>query len=92
MGTHATNITGRVRIRTTALAPTTAHIGDEYWDSTDKALKRWSGSQWLTSGSWTTTSTSTSTTTSTSTSTTTTTTSTSTTTTTSTSTSTTTTG
>ena len=90
MGTHASNIMGRIKVA--ASAPSNPVIGDEYFDSTDHAWKRWSGNQWLTSGSFTTTSTSTTTTTSTSTSTSTTTTSTSTSTTTTTSTSTTTTG
>lgn len=87
--TYITNIKGN--IRTLSSAPSNPEIGDEYFDTTQGAWRRWTGNSWV-GISFTTTSTSTTTTTSTSTSTTSTTTSTSTSTTTSTSTSTTTTG
>lgn len=90
MGTHISDIQGKIKIASTP--PANPEVGDEYWDSSQKAWCRYSGNNWLCTGAFTTTSTSTTTTTSTSTSTSTTTTSTSTTTTTSTSTSTTTTG
>jgi len=88
-GTHITDIKGRYRAQDAA--PSDPIIGDEFWDTGQKAHFIYSGNNWL-GRNYSSTSTSTSTTTSTSTSTSTTSTSSSTTTTTSTSTSTTTTG
>jgi hypothetical protein len=70
MGTHVTNIRGKIKL--SAIPPSNPEVGDEYWDTAQKAWCRYTGNNWLCTGAFTTTSTSSSTSTSTSTSTTTT--------------------